>query len=177
MIGLTATDARGGLALDGLPAGDYDVLLGAEGFLPGRIEALEVRPPYRAVAEATLQPGLGLLPAVSVQASGEAADDGTGGHVRLAIVGPANGPLARVEVELVPIGHRANPRVERSSEAGEVSLELPAGAWRLSIRRAGWTSLVVPRLEWGGGELLVLARMVPLPPDARVPVGDLLPGR
>jgi hypothetical protein len=168
-LGLTATEESGRLALDGLPAGVYDVLVDAEGFKPVRVEALEIDPPYRAVAEAVLRPGLERLPPVELPA--EEGEDGV-----VVVVSDAEGsPLARVQIEMVPVGHRANPRVGRTDGQGRVRLDAPAGTWRLTVRRAGWTPVVVPELSWPGGELTVIGRLVPLPTDARVPVSEILP--
>ena len=168
-LGLTATGENGRLALDGLPPGVYDVLVDGEGFRPVRVENLEIDPPYRAVAEAVLRPGLERLPAVELPA--EQGEDG----VRIVVSDLRRRPLSRVQVEMVPVGHRANPRVGRTDGQGRLRLDAPAGAWRLTIRRAGWIPVVVPRLSWPGGELSVISRLVPLPTDARVPVSEILP--
>lgn len=168
-VGLTATDEGGRIVLDGLPSGVYDVLVDGEGFSPVRIPNLSVEPPYRAVAEAALSPGLGRLPPLRLP-----REEGRDG-LRIRVRDPSGAPLARVQVEMVPVGHRANPRIGRTGAEGQLTLEAPAGSWRLVVRRAGWTPMVVPRLSWPGGELLVLARLVPLPDDARVPISEILP--
>jgi hypothetical protein len=168
-LGLTATEESGRLALDGLPPGTYDVLVDGEGYRPVRVENLVVDPPYRAVAEAVLRPGVERLPPLELP-----AEEGADG---LSIVVSDDGgkPLSRVQVELVPIGHRANPRVGRTDGQGRLTLDAPAGTWRLTVRRAGWTPIVVPRLSWPSGQLSVISRLVPLPTDARVPVSEILP--
>jgi hypothetical protein len=168
-LGLTATEESGRLALDGLPPGIYDVLVDAEGYVPTRVENLAVEPPYRAVAEAVLRPGVERLPDLDLS-----AEQGEAG-LRIQVADTEGKPLSRVQVEMVPVGHRANPRVGRTGAEGTLRLDAPAGAWRLTVRRAGWTPIVVPRLSWPGGELRVLSRMVPLPDDARVPISEILP--
>jgi hypothetical protein len=168
-MGLTATEESGRLALDGLPPGIYDVLVDAEGYAPTRVENLPVEPPYRAVAEAVLRPGVERLPALDLPA--EEGEDG----LLIRVTDDSGKPLSRVQVEMVPVGHRANPLIGRTGEQGALRLDASAGSWRLTVRRAGWTPIVVPRLSWPGGELTVLSRMVPLPGDARVPISEILP--
>ena len=169
-LGLTATDERGLLALDGLPPGVYRVQAQAEGFESGVIDGLEIRGPYRAVADFTLERGYAKELPISLE--GEPGDR----HVQLRVEDPQGHPLPGVHIRFDPLAHRANPAETVTDEEGRSEVgTLADGAWRLRVFRAGWAPLAVGDLTWKRGGLQVLVRMMPLPEGAPVPLDQLLP--
>ena len=92
------------------------------------------------------------------------------------MTGERGQPVAGVLVRFQPDGHRADPAQARTGMDGRVTLgPLAPGAWRLTIYRAGWTRLAPPRLRWSGGELSVIARILPTLERAVPTVDELVP--
>lgn len=170
VLGLTSTNERGSLALNGLPAGRYDIVVDAEGYLRGLLKGLPVRPPYRAVADLVLAPGNELGQAIAL-----AAAEGSSA-LELRVVDASGAPLSGVRCRLDPLEHRADPVELSTSDEGIASAEqIPAGTWKLTLFRAGLARLRIARLVWSGGPLQIVARMLPLPEQAPVPLEDLMP--
>lgn len=173
-LALTSTDARGFLAIDDVPLGSWDVSVYAPGFDVGSVTDLPVGGPFRAVADVALKRGSAVAKpgAVTTKVPG----DGGGGPIVVRVVDPSGAPLVRARVALDPVGHRADPALVETGGDGRARVEgLAPGRWRLSVQRAGWARLVVPALDWPGGELHVIARLLPLGDNAPTPVEDLLP--
>ncbi len=174
VLALTATDTAGFIAVDGVPAGTWDLTVLAPGFAPGTVPRIAVGGPFRSVADITLKPGERAgakldLPRVDAPA-------GAGPALVLRVVGDGGDPLPGVRLRLEPLGRRADPLVAETSSTGEARLDGGgAGRWRVTLSRAGWTRVVVPDLGWNGGDLTVLARLLPLPENSPVPLEDLLP--
>lgn len=170
LLALTTTNERGALSLDGLPLGTFDVRARAEGFRAERVEGIALRGPFRTVVDMRADAGPAPPLALSLPASEGAL------RARVVVVDPRDQPLSGVLVELSPVGHRADPARARTSPGGDASLgPLEPGRWRVALSRAGWSRLVVPDLEWRGGTLTVLARMLPRETDTPTPLEDLLP--
>lgn len=170
VLGITATDPKGFLALDGLPAGAYRVIAMAGGFMAGEVKAVAVGGPFRAVVEVPLKRGVE-RPAELV------LGPGTGDATKLSVqISDEEGrPLPGVLVRCEPVTHRADPTEGRTQQDGRLELgPLEAGGWKLTLARAGWTRLVVPSVRWPAGELRVIARLLPSG-DSKAPVGELLP--
>ena len=170
-IVLTATDAQGFLAFDGVPTGLWRAVVTAPGYAPEAIEGLAVGGPYRAVVDVVLRGGRGTP-------DGIAAPPGEAGPSRVvvSVVDDEGCSLAGVRVALEPVGRAAEPlRAATDAEGRAVLLPDDAGEWRLALYRAGWTRLAAPRIRWGGGTLSVAARMLPLPEGAAAPLEELLP--
>ncbi|MDH3284549.1 MAG: carboxypeptidase-like regulatory domain-containing protein [Acidobacteriota bacterium] len=170
VLALTATDANGFLGLDDVPTGDYSILIAAPGFAPGRIDALAVGGPFRAVADVVMREGVMDLPVLDLAA-------GTGSSsVSLSVVDADGAPLESVRVRLDPVGHRHDPLHTLSDAEGRARVGgLGAGLWRLTIGRAGWTRLRVPAIRWRGGEAMLIARLLPLPGAVRPIAAELIP--
>ncbi len=170
-LGLTTSDGRGLIGLDAVPSGTYDIHVEAAGFTRGLLDGVPVQGPYRAVADLQLEEGL--ASPLAIELAGEPAAQP---RARARIVDADGKALAGVRVRFEPLDQRANPVERRTGASGEVQIDgLVAGAWRLTLTRAGWARIRVARLTWTGGELLVLARMLPLPEDTPVPLDELLP--
>lgn len=170
VVALTTTDELGMLRFDRLPSGTYLVSARPPGHLGASLADVRVRGPFRAVADLRAEPGheppgLVQLPA----AEGPAVAD-------VFVVDAARRPMSGVLVELRPVRHRANPTRARTGEDGRAQLgPVEPGTWRLTIAKAGFARLVVPKMGWPGGELRVVARLLPLGADAPPPLEDLLP--
>jgi hypothetical protein len=168
---LTATDEQGFLAVDRVPAGDWRLVATAPGFQPGEVDPIQVGGLFRAVANLVLKPGTGDAPALEAPA-------GTGADLSVVVqvFDDQQQALAGVRARLAPVGMRADPVRAETGPDGSARLVAPTkGRWRLTLLRAGWTHLVTPALTWGGGELDVVARMLPLPQGAATPVEELMP--
>ncbi len=172
VLALTSSNARGHVALDALPEGIYDVYADAEGYLRGALKGLRVRAPYRAIADLTLVEGYRLGDALTLSSDG----DESSGQLVARIVDEQGAPIAGVRVRFEPVEHRADPVALLTDEEGVARANaIPAGSWRLILFRAGFARLRVPRLNWPGGELSIVARMMPLPERTPVPLDTLLP--
>lgn len=170
VLGVTATDAKGFLSLDGLPAGTYRVVATAAGFIAGDVKAVTVGGPFRAVVELPLERGVERPTELVL---GPGAGDAT--KLSIQISDEAGKPLPGVLVSCEPVAHRADPAEGRTQPDGRLELgPLVAGGWKLTLARAGWTRLVVPSITWPSGELRVIARLLPSG-DSKAPVGELLP--
>ena len=170
VVALTATDSQGFLAVDGVPAGTWTVRVTAPGFLPAEVGHLTIGGPYRSVADVTLKPGDGEPVALRLpETSGQAA-------VVVRATDDHGKPLSGVRLRLEPPHHRADPLIAETDSTGQARVETGAGGnWRIALSRAGWTHLIVPRVEWPGGELTILARLLPLPEGTPAPLDELLP--
>lgn len=177
VLAITATDSGGFIAVDGVPAGTWDLTVLAPGFAPGTVSRIGVGGPFRSVADVTLKPGdRGAAKLELPHGAAPGGADAAGASLVLRCVGNEGTPLPGVRLRLEPLGRRADPLVAETSSAGEARLDGGrAGRWRITLSRAGWTRLVVPDIAWNGGDLTVLARLLPLPENSPVPLEDLLP--
>ena len=178
---LTVSNDDGLVSVDGVPAGVYEARARAAGFLPGTVKELRVGGPFRTVSDFVMKRGLApqedLVLAPAPGAAGDGSPGGSVGQpVAVAVTGERGQPVAGVLVRFQPDGHRADPAQARTGIDGRVSLgPLAPGAWRLTIYRAGWTRLAPPRLRWTGGELTVIARILPTLERAVPTVDELVP--
>ncbi len=170
VLGITTSDAKGFLALDGLPSGRYRVIATAAGFTTTAVTAVNLGGPFRAVVDLPLKRGLE-QPVELVLGRGE----GSQTQLSIEITDDSGKPLAGVLVRCEPVAHRADPAEGRTQSDGRLTLgPLVAGGWKLTVARAGWARLVVPSVAWPSGELRVVARLIPSG-DSKAPVGELLP--
>jgi len=141
-IYLTSTDAGGVFAVDGLPNGDYEVLLERSGFQTVVKEQVRVRFPFRAVVEVVMPPAE--QPAARVRTPADASvGEGTitlRGRMRQRDADP----VGEVRVRLVhPTGKR-DPRYAESDQDGNFRVDdLPAGDWILVVNAVGYLPLRV----------------------------------
>jgi len=167
---LTVSNDEGLISIDGVPSGLYEARGAAVGFLPGSVKDLRIGGPFRAVSDFTLRPGSGVPQDLDLPGGGGA------GRVTVQVSGDAGQPLPGVLVRMQPEGHRADPAQARTDQQGLAVLgPFRPGTWRLTLRRAGWTTLTPPRLRWPGGDLQVIARLLPALERATPAPEDLLP--
>lgn len=167
---LTVSNDAGLVAIDGVPPGLYEARGGAIGFLPGAVRDLRIGGPFRSVSDFTLRPGSGAPEDLALPGRGEE------GRMTVSVTGEDGKPLGGVLVRMLPEGHRADPSQARTDPEGRAVLgPLQPGTWRLSLQRAGWTTLAPPRLRWPGGEVSVIARLLPALERATPAPEELLP--
>lgn len=136
----TTTGDKGAFRVDGLENGSYRVEVRREGLRTVVKSGIELRFPFRAVVELTMEP-LG-----AAEAGSPAADSS---DAKVAVRGRArdrdgNG-LRAARVRLVRSDGRVDPREVSSAGDGTFSIaELPAGAWRLEARAVGYLPIRAP---------------------------------
>lgn len=177
---LTVSNDDGLVSVDGVPAGVYEARARASGYLPGSVKELRVGGPFRTVSDFSLKRGLAPQEDLVLAAPPGGPDGSSPGPapqtVTVTVTGDRGQPVAGVLVRFQPEGHRADPAQGRTGIDGRLGLgPLAPGAWRLTIYRAGWTRLAPPRLRWSGGELTVIARILPTLERAVPTVDELVP--
>lgn len=131
---LTASDLRGEFRVTDLEDGVYRVTIRRDGFKPWTQDRLEVKPPFRTIVEATLEPAGSAAEAPPPVPSGERGTLRFSGFVREA----AGAPAASARVRLVRPDGALDPREAAVGEDGRVEIEaLPAGRWNLEILAPG----------------------------------------
>lgn len=163
----TATDARGAFRFDGLPEGSWTCTIDKDGLRPIVKTAIDVRAPYRAVVEVTMEKGTAPPPPPPAPSGGAASLSGV-------VVGEALGGLAETRVRLVPAGGRGDPKTALTAPDGSFALEgLSAGRFDLEIEGPGF--LPIRTTLDLAGEATLAARLVPQPPGYEPHPEDLMP--
>ncbi|RMG47662.1 MAG: carboxypeptidase regulatory-like domain-containing protein [Acidobacteria bacterium] len=170
-VALTATDGTGAFRLDRLPAGRYDVEVGGSGRgARVRVEGVEVAPPFRSVLDLTLEGPPAETERVRRLGGGDEAP-----RITVRLTDEDGRPLPRGWLRLSPHAHRADPLLVRTDERGEgAGGPLAPGPYRIAAGRAGYLTLEVGPLEWGG-TLAVHVRLLPAPAGRRPPLDTLVP--
>ncbi len=173
-VWLTSTDDRGQFKLNDVPDGTYDLRLERDGYGPIRKGNVEVRYPFRAVVETTMQPA-GAGPASTADGA-QPASIGSPRELTVEgrVIGADGEPIGEVEVRALHVEARHDPRTVLTGEAGGFMLEgLAAGTWSLQIRGLGYLTI--------RGELTLFedtvarVRLIEQPPDYEPSPLDLLP--
>lgn len=171
VLAMSVTDARGYLAFDELPAGTYRVIAWSAELGTAQSSALEVGGPFRAVADLSLAPAP-LTPLRIRVEGGQAAEN----RIQARVVDADGRPVPGVLLRFEATGQRGNPAEDRSDETGRMVMStLASGVWRLSVHRAGWTPLSIPQLDWSGGTLEILIRLLPAVTSSSTDLEGLLP--
>lgn len=161
-IYVTSTGDDGEFQIPGLPDGAYDLHLEREGFETLVKRDVSLRFPFRAVVEVAMRRvGLAARPAAR-------QTDGTATGARLSVSGTAfaadDGPLADVELRLMPLSGAGDPFFVESGDDGRFVLDgLAAGLWELAVRGVGYLPIRAElRLE---GDAEITAYLVQQPAD------------
>jgi len=162
----TATDARGSFRFDGLPEGSWTCTIAKDGLRPIVKRAIDVRAPYRAVVEVTMEKGAAPPP--------PPAPSGGAASLSGVVVGEALGGLAEARVRLVPAGGRGDPKTALTAPDGSFALDgLSAGRFDLEIEGPGF--LPIRTTVDLAGDATLTARLVPQPPGYDPLPEDLMP--
>jgi hypothetical protein len=156
---LTTSGGDGKFFVDGLPDGDYTVRLNREGYASEVKTGIQLKYPFRAVVEVTMEPGQPDLSAAESQASatGEFA---LGGLIRSA----AGEGLDEISVRIVRQDGAVDPRTLRTPEDGAFLFDgLSSGEWRLEVVGIGYLP-VNQRLMLNADSAIVI-QLVEQPPD------------
>ena len=131
---LTTSGGDGTFFVDGLPDGDYTVRLNREGYASEVKTGIQLKYPFRAVVEVTMEPG---QPDLSAAESPAPASD----EVALAglIRSAAGEGLGEISVRIVRQDGSVDPQLLRTPEDGAFLFDgLPSGEWRLEIVGIGY---------------------------------------
>ncbi len=131
---LTASDLRGEFRVADLEEGVYRVTIRRDGFKPWTQDRLDVKPPFRTIVEATLEPAGAAAEAPPPAPSTRPAALRFAGFVREA----EGAPAVSARLRLVRPDGALDPREAPVGEDGRVEIEaLPAGRWNLEILAPG----------------------------------------
>ena len=159
VIYLTTSGGDGKFSVDRLPDGDYTVRLNREGYTSEVKTGIQLKYPFRAVVEVTMEPGQADLGAAGDPASGKAeidlaglvrAEDGTG--------------LGEISVRIVRQDGSVDPLTLRTPEDGAFRFDgLPPGEWRVEIVGIGY--LPVNQRLMLNGDSAIAVQLVKQPAD------------
>ena len=131
---LTTSGGDGFFFVDRLPDGDYTVRLNREGYASEVKTGIQLRYPFRAVVEVTMEPGLADLSAAGEPATGDRAIDVQGN-----VSGTDGNGLGEISVRIVRQDGTVDPVVVRTPDDGAFSFDgLPPGEWRLEVVGIGY---------------------------------------
>jgi hypothetical protein len=166
---LTATDAKGAFKLDGLPDGDYRVVVTRDGLEPVVKTGVSMRFPFRALLEIPMLPTAnGALPASAPVTGGAGAV-----AVRARFLARGGSPVPDAVLKLR--GTRpADPRIvvsliDGTLDAGTVA----AGRWRAELSAVGYLTLRAT-LDLAVDSMLEVV-MIPQPAEYVPSPLDLMP--
>jgi hypothetical protein len=155
LLRVTGTDASGQYLFQDLPAGRYDIEVGAEGLAHEKKAAIEVRPPFQNIVDFRLGGGSGTgspgAPAAPASRSDGAAPGGAGASssvtVRGRLVDQGRRPVDEVSVTFVAVeGGRAFQSF--SGEDGGFAIEgVPPGRYRVLVTSPGHIALSLPSVS------------------------------
>ena len=180
---LTSTDAAGRFRVDGLPDGEYRVRIERHGVLPVTKEAVQVRFPFRAVVELSMQASPSALPAVA-QNPADAREAPATVRIEGTVRDQDLAPLADARLRLVHAEGRVDPVIVTSGEDGAFAIEtIPGGTWQLAIHGIGalpvrTTITLVADTKIQATLVRQPSTYVPspldlMPPEQPIPPGDL----
>jgi Carboxypeptidase regulatory-like domain len=153
LLRVTGTDERGQYLFQNLPAGQYEVLVGADGYETERKDRIVVRPPFQNLVDFQLQatpPGGEHRAAAATGPEPQGASEGPSSapvEVRGTFVDPEQRPVPEVSIVFValPAGHLYQAF---SDDRGRFSLPaLPPGSYRVLVTSPGHVSLDLRSVE------------------------------
>jgi len=167
---LTSSGGDGVFFIDRLADGEYIVRLNREGYASETKTGVQLRYPFRAVVEVTMEPGQ-----VDLSAAGSAATVGKNPiDVRGRVGGPDNDGIGEVWVRLVRQDGSVDPVTLRTPDSGTFDFSgLPPGEWRLEVVGIGYLPLRQRLMLAGDSEFAV--QLVKQPPDYVPAPLDLMP--
>jgi len=134
---LTTTGGDGFFFVDRLPDGDYTVRLNREGYASEVKTGIQLKYPFRAVVEVTMEPGK-----ADLSAAGDKANGGRAIDIRGSVSGADGSGISEVSVRIVRQDGTVDPVVVRTPGDGAFSFDgLPAGEWRLEVVGIGYLPL------------------------------------
>ena len=156
---LTTSGGDGSFFVDRLPDGDYTVRLSREGYASEIKTGIQLKYPFRAVVEVTMEPG---------QADLSAAGDTTTGDRAIDIMGSVSGAdgngIGEVSVRIVRQDGTVDQVALRTPVNGAFSFDgLPPGEWRLEVVGIGY--LPVRQRLMLNTNSAVAVQLVKQPPD------------
>jgi hypothetical protein len=167
---LTSSNGEGKFFIDGLRDGEYSVRLNREGFAPETKQGIELKYPFRAVVEVTMEPGQANLAAAGAPPPAGSAPVGLQG----AVLGPDGEGIGEVAVRIVRQDGSADPSELRTPANGRFAFDdLAPGEWRVEIIGIGYLPLR-QRLMFAA-DSRVYVQLVRQPPDYVPSPLDLLP--
>ena len=156
---VTTSGGRGEFFVDQLPDGDYTVRLNREGYNSEVKKGIQLKYPFRAVVEVTMEPGEPDL--------GAAADSPVAvGEIDLAgLIRSVDGEgLGEISVRFVRQDGTVDPLSVRTPEDGAFRFNgLPAGEWRLEVVGIGY--LPVHQRLMLSADSAIAVQLVEQPPD------------
>lgn len=159
MFYLTTSGADGTFFVDRLPDGDYTVRLNREGYASEVKTGIQLKYPFRAVVEVTMEPGQPDLSAAGDPPSGNRTID-----LRGSVAAAGGNGLGEISVRIVRQDGTVDPVIVRTPEDGAFSFDrLPSGEWRLEVVGIGY--LPVNQRLMLNSDSAVAVRLVKQPPD------------
>ena len=159
MFYLTTSGGDGEFFVDRLPDGDYTVRINREGYASEVKTGIQLKYPFRAVVEVTMEPG---QPDLSAAGNPSTADGeiGLGGLIRAA---DGTG-LGEVSVRIVRQDGSVDPLTLRTPEDGAFIFDgLLPGEWRLEVVGIGY--LPMNQRLMLNSDSAIAVQLVKQPPD------------
>jgi len=159
MYYLTTSGGDGAFFVDRLPDGDYTVRLNREGYTSEVKTGIQLKYPFRAVVEVTMEPGQ-----PDLSAAGDPATGGRAIDIRGSVNGAAGNGLGEISVRIVRQDGSVDPLIVRTPEDGAFRFDaVPAGEWRLEIIGIGY--LPVNQRLMLNSDSAVTVQLIEQPPD------------
>ncbi len=156
---LTTSGGDGAFFVDGLPDGDYTVRLNREGYASEVKTGVQLKFPFRAVVEVTMEPGQPDLSAAGDPVTGASAIDLHG-----SVIAAGGNGLGEVSVRIVRQDGSVDPLIVRTPKDGTFRFDaVPAGEWRLEIVGIGY--LPVNQRLMFNSDSAVTVQLIRQPPD------------
>ena len=156
---LTTSGGDGAFFVDRLPDGDYTVRLNREGYASEVKTGVQLKFPFRAVVEVTMEPGQPDLSAAGDPVTGASAIDLHG-----SVIAAAGNGLGEISVRIVRQDGSVDPLVVRTPKDGAFRFDaVPAGEWRVEIVGIGY--LPVNQRLMFNTDSAVTVQLIKQPPD------------
>jgi hypothetical protein len=156
---VTTSGGDGAFFVDRLPDGDYTVRLNREGYASEVKTGIQLKFPFRAVVEVTMEPGQPDLSAAGDPATGNTAIDLHG-----SVIAATGSGLGEISVRIVRQDGSVDPLILRTPKDGAFRFDaVPAGEWRLEIVGIGY--LPVNQRLMFNSDSAVTVQLIKQPPD------------
>ena len=181
LLRVTGTDESGHYVFQDLPAGSYDIVVGADGYAQQRKGKIQVRPPFQNIVDFLLAlTPVSAAPSAALKSPPQPMPSPAGPEatvpVRGRLIDQQKRPVAEVSVTFVALQGKGIFQTFSGEDGGFALPPLPAGRYRVVVVSPGHVSLDLKAVEVSplGGLDLELS-LVDYPLNFKGRQDDMLP--